>query len=108
VATALLGPETDRATLVSFYERVRPAGPGWNAIRRLADPSKAHTPDNIPMALVGWVAGCMTIWSALFTVGNILYGRTGAALTMLAVFVASGVVLLVVIRRLWSSRDELH
>jgi hypothetical protein len=30
----------------------------------------AATGDNIPMALVGWVAGCTAIWSALFTVGK--------------------------------------
>jgi Na+/proline symporter len=108
VAMAFLGPETDRATLVTFYEKVRPAGPGWNAIRPLADPSKAASPDNIPMALLGWVAGCMAIWSSLFTVGNILYGRSGPALAMFAVFAVSGLVLLKVIRTLWSSRDELH
>jgi SSS family solute:Na+ symporter len=106
VATAFLGPQTDRATLVSFYERVRPSGPGWAPIRKLANPTKAQSPDNIPMALLGWVTGCMTIWSALFTVGNFLYGRTGAALTMLVVFMVSGSVLLFVIRKLWSSQLE--
>jgi solute:Na+ symporter, SSS family len=108
VATAFLGPETDRATLVSFYERVRPAGPGWNAIRRLSDPSKSRSPDNIPLSLLGWVAGCMAIWSALFTVGNVLYGRLGPALAMLAVFVTSGLILLSVIRSLWTSGDQVH
>jgi solute:Na+ symporter, SSS family len=108
VATAFLGPETDRATLVSFYERVRPAGPGWNAIRRLSDPSKSGSPDNIPLSLLGWVAGCMAIWSALFTVGNVLYGRLGPALAMLAVFVTSGLIVLSVVRSLWTSGDQVH
>jgi SSS family solute:Na+ symporter len=108
VATAFLGPETDRATLVSFYERVRPAGPGWNAIRRLSDPSKSGSPDNIPLSLLGWVAGCTAIWSALFTVGNVLYGRLGPALVMLAAFVTSGLILLSVIRSLWTSGDQVH
>jgi solute:Na+ symporter, SSS family len=108
VATAYLGPATDRATLVAFYEKVRPAGPGWNAIRPLADPAKAASPDNIPMALLGWVAGCTAIWSSLFTVGNILYIRPGPAVLMFVVFVTSGLVLLKVIRSQWSSRDELH
>ena len=30
VTATLLAPATDRATLVRFYELVRPAGPGWN------------------------------------------------------------------------------
>jgi hypothetical protein len=34
-----------------------------------------------------------------------LYGRTTAALALLAVFVGGGLILLLVIRRLWSSVD---
>ena len=41
VATAYLGPETDRATLVAFYRRVRPFGPGWEPIRREAGIDRA-------------------------------------------------------------------
>jgi hypothetical protein len=33
VLTAFLAPPTDRATLIAFYRRVRPFGPGWRAIR---------------------------------------------------------------------------
>jgi hypothetical protein len=43
------------------------------------------------------------IWSALFTVGNFLYGRTDAALFLLAVFSVSGIVLLRVMQRVWPS-----
>jgi SSS family solute:Na+ symporter len=31
--TALLGPRTDRRTLMKFYSLVHPAGPGWSSIR---------------------------------------------------------------------------
>jgi len=58
--------------------------------------------DNIPLALVGWVSGCTVIWSALFTVGNFLYGRTPHALGLLGVFVASGLALISVVQKLWS------
>src|SRR5580765_4799916 len=37
VATAYLGPETDRDVLIDFYRRVRPIGPGWAAIRRMVE-----------------------------------------------------------------------
>ena len=36
VATAYLGPRTDDRTLIAFYGRVRPAGPGWTRIRQAA------------------------------------------------------------------------
>jgi Na+/proline symporter len=107
IATAYLGPETDRRTLVEFYEKVRPFGPGWERIRLDAGLEKlegaAH--DNIPLALLGWVSGCTAIWSALFTVGNVLYGRFGYALFLLAVFVVSGLVLLRVMRQIWPARE---
>jgi len=96
---------------VEFYRKARPFGPGWEPIRReagIVDAGGATAEgDNIPLALLGWVAGCTMIWSALFTVGMFLYGRTGAALGLLATFVVSATALTYVVRRLWTgSRDE--
>jgi hypothetical protein len=56
----------------------------------------------MPLALVGWVAGSIVIWSSLFTVGNFLYGRTQVGLLLLGVLIISGTVLVRVINRLWS------
>jgi len=103
--TAFLGPQTDKTKLLSFYRKVRPFGPGWKAIRKEAGISGAEakaTGDSFPVALVGWVSGSLTIWSALFTVGNVLYGRWAYAGALFAVFVASGIVLIKVVNRLWS------
>ncbi|HMV48371.1 MAG TPA: Na+:solute symporter [Blastocatellia bacterium] len=104
VLAAYLAPQTDRQTLIEFYSKIRPAGPGWEPIREEAGISKAEaakTGESIPLALVGWAAGCAAIWSALFTVGNVLYGRTSTAFLMGVVFVVSGLVLLRVINKLW-------
>jgi hypothetical protein len=105
VATAYLGPATDHDTLVTFYRKVKPFGPGWRRFREAAGLSAAEaaTGENIPLALLGWVAGCATIWSSLFAVGNVLYGRTGYAAACLAVFVVSGFALLRVVSRLWTA-----
>jgi Na+/proline symporter len=109
VATAFLGPETDHDVLVRFYEKVRPFGPGWERVRQQAGLPRNFSSaagDNVPLALVGWVSGSATVWSALFTVGNLLYGRYGYALGLLLLFLASGAVLLHVVRRLWSGAGE--
>ncbi len=108
VSTVFLGPPTDRRTLIDFYKKVRPFGPGWAAIRQEADLPRSETStshENIPLALLGWSMGCMVIWSSLFSVGNFLYGRLGNALALLGIFVASGLALLWVIRQLWSVRE---
>ncbi len=105
VATTYLAPQTDRKALIGFYKKVRPFGPGWEPIRKEAGISKAEarsTGDNFPMALVGWAAGTATIWSALFTVGNFLYGRMTYAFILLGAFVVSGAILLWVVNRLWA------
>jgi SSS family solute:Na+ symporter len=103
--TAFLGPQTDRQTLIAFYKKVRPFGPGWKAVRKEAGISEAEARapgESFPLALVGWVSGSLTIWSALFMVGNFLYGRTTYALVLLGVFIASGLVLIRVVNRLWA------
>ncbi|MDQ3010672.1 MAG: Na+:solute symporter [Acidobacteriota bacterium] len=109
VLAAYLAPQTDRATLISFYRKVRPSGRGWEPIRQAAGISKAEAVqngDSMPMALVGWVAGCTMIWSSLFTVGNFLYGRTNYALMLGLTCVISGLALLWVVNRLWSGKGE--
>ena len=105
ILTALLGPETNKATLISFYKKVRPFGPGWEKIRIASGISETEAKasgQNIPLALLGWFAGSITIWSALFCVGNFLYGRTPMAFLLLMVFFASGGVLTYVFNRVWS------
>jgi len=106
IAMAFLGPRTDDATLVSFYRKVNPVGPGWRQIRVRAGVTEAEAAeyarrDNIPMALAGWSAGCAMIWSALFLVGNLLYGRMGYAAALAAVFVVSAAVVIRVVNSLW-------
>lgn len=109
VATAFVGPQTDRETLVRFYRKVRPFGPGWEPVRvqaGLSGEAASETGQNIPLALLGWAAGCTVIWSGLFTVGNFLYDRLGMALLLLAVFVAASLVLVYVISRLWDMSQK--
>ncbi|KXK03373.1 MAG: Na+/solute symporter [Acidobacteria bacterium OLB17] len=104
---AYLAPQTDRQTLIEFYKKVHPAGPGWEVIRKEAGVSKEtarENGDNIPMALLGWVSGCAMIWSALFSLGNFLYGRLDYGFGLLVVFIVSSVVLLRVVSRLWAPR----
>ena len=56
LVAAFVTPSTDQATLVSFYKKVQPSGPGWAAVRQAAGMTGATT-DNIGMATLGWVSG---------------------------------------------------
>jgi hypothetical protein len=104
--TVFLGPQTDRKVLIEFYRKVRPFGPGWKRIRLeagISEQEAAATHENMPLALLGWTTGCTAIWSALFAIGNFLYGRMGLALLLSGIFIASGLVLVFVINQLWGN-----
>ena len=107
--TAFVGPMTDRKVLVSFVQKVKPVGPGWTDIRREAGISDAEVAqeNRVGAAFVGWIAGCLVIWSSLFAIGNFLYSsgdpsRLTSAWLLTGVFVVSGVVLLRVTKQLWA------
>jgi Na+/proline symporter len=100
VTATLLAPPTDPATLRRFYALVRPAGPGWAAIRR--ETGLPSSPDSLPMALLGWALGCLFVYAALFGAGSFLYGRTAQGLAWLVVFVATGLGLLRLVPRMWA------
>jgi SSS family solute:Na+ symporter len=89
VAVAFLTPPTPRPTLVEFYRLVRPAGPGWRAIRE--ETGLPASTDNLPAGLAAAAVGAVAVWSALFATGSFLYGQAGrgAGLTVLAVVAAA-------------------
>ncbi len=52
VATAYLGPQTNRKTLLDFYRKVRPFGPGWKAVRAesgIAATDARGTHESVPL-----------------------------------------------------------
>ncbi|MFO7444832.1 MAG: sodium:solute symporter family protein [Ignavibacteriaceae bacterium] len=102
VATAYFGPQTDRKTLIDFYKKVHPVGPGWEAVRIEAKISKEDVPetsDSISLGLLGWVFGCTTIWSSLFATGNFLYGRYDYAFGLTMIAVICGYILVKILKK---------
>ncbi|AMW05868.1 sodium:solute symporter family protein [Gemmatimonas phototrophica] len=109
LVTAFVGPQTDRATLLAFVRKVKPAGPGWTSQRAEAGISDQVVAEENRMgtSLLGWISGCVVIWSSLFAIGNFLYASGDAsrltdAWILTAVFAVSGFVLLGVTRKLWA------
>jgi len=110
LVTAFVSSPTSRERLIAFYKKVHPAGPGWTKIREEAGVSESEAAlhgDHMGKATLGWISGCLTIWSSLFAIGNFLYGRAPTALALTAVFVLSGSVLLYVVNRLWDKNGAV-
>jgi Na+/proline symporter len=109
VIAAFVTAPTSRERLIEFYRKVHPSGPGWRVIREAAGISEAEAArhsDPMGKAMLGWIAGCLTIWTSLFAIGNFLYGRTSLALIQTAVFIVSGLTLLYVVNTLWDRAPE--
>src|SRR6266545_3301232 len=102
--TLLTAPESE-STLLAFYRRVRPGAALWG-------PVAARATDVVPTRdglnnLLDWAAGCVLVYSTLFGVGDILFGRTQAGLGLLALAVAAGCVIYVDLnRRGWKTVME--
>jgi len=84
-----LTPPADKETLQSFYEKIRPMGGGWREFT-WAKPQETEGKapaegDNLAAGLLAWFLGCLTVYSALFGTGYILYGERGLAMVCFAV-----------------------
>ncbi len=96
-ATFLTRP-TDQKTLINFYRRIRPGGPGWGPVRQAAAFFEPGLPlpavhSQLPLELACVLIGSITVYAALFATGNWIYGNvlTAGLLTALA---AAGVIFL--------------
>ena len=68
-------PSDDNETLVKFYNKTNPGGPGWNYIKKNNDDIKKLKDSWIvPQGILCMVIGCITIYSALFSTGYFIYG----------------------------------
>jgi solute:Na+ symporter, SSS family len=73
VSVTLLTPTVPDRTLLDFYHRVRPGGPGWRRIAVAA----GYGPEPIAggsLNWTNWVAGVVAVYATLFGVGRILFG----------------------------------
>lgn len=104
LVTTFLTPPVEHETLVAFYEKVRPAGPGWAKIRA-ASGSQA-SPDTLSLSFLGWILGLTSIYSALFGAGAYLYGHISSGIVYTAIFIVSTVLLTMAIANIWTSAEH--
>ena len=90
IATFLTKPESDE-TLIAFYRKTRPSLWGWRPIAAKA-PDVKPTRDGI-WNFVDWISGCVLIYSALFGVGQIIFGDATTGVLMLILAAAAGYII---------------
>ena len=100
--TFLTRPESDR-TLMSFYEKIQPGGPGWTKILKKASHqgiplSISKEKWNVPSGIAATLVGCVVIYGAMFATGHWIYGNyiLAGGLTLLVILAS------IYLKYLWS------
>jgi solute:Na+ symporter, SSS family len=86
--TWMTRPERDD-TLIAFYRRVRPHGPGWKPVAAVAGVPAA--PGSLARDLVNAGLGCVLVYGALFGVGELLLGSAIVGIGLLIVSAAAAI-----------------
>ncbi|MGH9314668.1 MAG: sodium:solute symporter family transporter, partial [Vicinamibacterales bacterium] len=97
VATFSTSPEP-MDTLVAFYRRVRPAGPGWARVRAVAGPPAGGV-DELGPAFVNWVLGIVVVYGVLFALREVLFGSGARAAMYSGVALVCAIVIARSLRR---------
>jgi len=85
--TFLTRPEPD-AVLDSFYQRVRPGGPGWARVSERLGFGREPIPGG-RRAWANWVAGVIAVYASLFGIGKLVFGDIGTGLVLLAIAIVA-------------------
>jgi Na+/proline symporter len=83
-------PESE-ATLLRFYERVRPNVAGWKPIAARA--ARGPAGDGLGVALIDWLAGLGLVFGTLFGIGKFVLGEPAAGGACIALAIACSAII---------------
>jgi Na+/proline symporter len=91
---SLVTPPADYETLLHFYRRAHPGGPGWRRLRQEAaargDAIEITQGWYVPLGIACMALGCITIYATLFATGYWIYGEyLRAVLCTIAAFLSA-------------------
>ncbi|MBP7677125.1 MAG: sodium:proline symporter, partial [Thermoanaerobaculia bacterium] len=87
VAVTFLTKAEPDEKLRSFYERVRPGGPGWARVSASMGFGREPIPGGA-LSLANWALSAVLVYAALFGIGKLVLGATAAGLGLLALAAA--------------------
>jgi hypothetical protein len=82
VIVTFLTPPEPAAKLREFYQRVRPAAVGWRGVAGL---ERQAAKQNLLWSAADWIAGCGLIYTTLFGIGYVIFGRAVRGISLLMV-----------------------
>jgi len=94
LAVTYLTPPEKQEVLARFCSKIRAGGPGWRKVEAASDLPKTAAGWDVPTGLLCMMVGCLAVWTALFGIGNLLYGALLLGGVLCAVSVASTICLM--------------
>ncbi len=84
IAVTYLTPAEKTETLISFYQRTQPGGPGWRKIVEEArqqgiDLTSGEGKWTVPSGVLAMLLGCVFVYGTMFATGNWIYGNYALA-----------------------------
>ncbi len=95
LVTFVTQPETQE-TLIRFYKRTSPGGPGWKKVIHQLSPEEKENIDlkwSVPQGIIAMLLGCGFVYGALFATGYFLYGKTTNGWIALSITIVAGILL---------------
>ena len=74
LTVTFITPADDNETLINFYKKTKPGGPGWSFIKKLDNIDNEEEKWIVPSGILCMIFGCLMIYSALFSTGYFIYG----------------------------------
>ena len=104
VVTFMTKPDDDE-TLVKFYKKTKPGGPGWKRIKDLAKLSESENNSEwiVPRGILCMILGCFAIYSALFSTGYFIYGEITSGIIFLTITIVFSYILFNISKKILSN-----
>ncbi len=103
IAVTFVTRPTDEATLIEFYRKVHPGGPGWRTVVQAGlhsghlDEAVVHERWSLPLEILCVFLGVVLVYGTLFATGFWLYGNVAPAIAATLAAGSAGFALV----RLW-------
>ena len=94
LAVTLLTRAEPTETLVTFYRKVQPEGPGWKRIATRAALPRSTASGGLAIQFANWFLGCVLIYGFLFGIGYVIFGEMLKGLGFLLAGVIGGALIM--------------
>ena len=109
ISVSYMARPTNKAVLRSFYQKIKPGGPGWKAVVEEAHKAGLKLEKekdqrwDVPTGILCMILGSIAIYSILFAVGMYLYGNIPYGMIFTGTCIISGLLL----AKYWRKLKEL-